>query len=59
LDPVSLNIIEESIATYHKFMKDKINCGHHIDEATLEDFKEIDYALILSAVMAASNYLKI
>lgn len=57
LDLDSLRILEESIATFEKFMQNPNKCGHNKRDAILEDFKEVDHCLIAGAIASASSRL--
>ncbi len=55
LDVDSLQIIEDSISTCDKFMKNPIEYGYNNQDALLADFSEIDHGLIVAAIASASN----
>lgn len=50
LDVDSLQIIENSIVIYDNFMRNCNKYGYNIQENLLDDFREIDYSLIVSAL---------
>lgn len=49
LDFDSLEMIENSIIIYDNFMRNSNKYGYNIQENLLEDFREIDFSLIVSA----------
>lgn len=55
LDLDSLRIIEDSIATFEKFMQNPAKYGYNNQDAILEDFIEVDHSLIAAAIASASN----
>ena len=55
MDWESLQIIEDSISTYNKFMKNPIQYGYNNQEKLLADFSEVDYGLIAAALVSASG----
>ncbi len=59
LDQDSLRIIEDSIVIFDSFMKNPIKYGHNKQESLLDDFKEVDYSLIISAISGAFGGLRV
>lgn len=55
LDTDSLLIIEHSIKVYEKFMKITTRIGETKKKQILDDFKEVDYTLLISALSSALN----
>ena len=55
LDVDSLQIIEDSISTCDKFMKNPIKYGYNKQDDLLADFSEIDHGLIAAAIASASS----
>lgn len=55
LEPESLQIIEDSIMTYEKFMKIPYEFKTVMDEQIADDFREVDYRLIAGALKSALN----
>jgi len=54
LDAESLQIIENSIMTYEKFMNNSNRFNNSIREQILDDYKEVDYRLLIGALKGAS-----
>jgi hypothetical protein len=54
LDTDSLLIIEDSIRMYEQFMKNPTRFGNTNQEQVLEDFREVDFRLLMGALKSAS-----
>ena len=55
LDMDSLFIIEDSIKIYEQFMKNPTRFGDTNQEHVLNDFREVDYRLLMGALKSAMS----